>query len=110
MNQAAALAQTADQAVLFAGLTGEWETEGQDRETMSLPPLSDELIFEVLEANPNTVIIQSGTPVAMPWASKAKTILHAWYGGNETGNGIADVLYGEVNPVSIVLSVISEIC
>lgn len=47
---------------------------------MSLPALSDELIFKVLEANPNTVVfIQSGTPVAMPWASKAKSIVHAWY-------------------------------
>lgn len=100
MKQAAELARKADQVVLFAGLSGEWETEGQDRETMSLPPLSDHLISKVLDANPNTVVvIQSGTPVAMPWASKAKTILHAWYGGNATGNGIADVLYGDVNPV-----------
>lgn len=106
MKQAAELARMTDQVVLFAGLSGEWETEGQDRETMNLPPLSDELILKVLEANTNTVVvIQSGTPVAMPWASKAKAILHAWYGGNETGNGIADVLYGNVNPVRNVAAI-----
>jgi beta-glucosidase len=34
----------------------------------------------------------------MPWISQAQTLLHAWYGGNETGNGIADILFGDVNP------------
>ncbi|RDW64974.1 beta-glucosidase-5 [Coleophoma cylindrospora] len=97
--KAAELAKTVDQVVLFAGLSGEYETEGDDREHMDLPKTSDELIWKVLEANPNTVIvIQSGTPVTMPWADKAKAVLQAWYGGNETGNGIADVLYGDVNP------------
>ncbi|BCR84884.1 beta-glucosidase H [Aspergillus chevalieri] len=89
----------AEQVVLFAGLTMEWETEGYDRDHMDLPPGSDELITRVLAANPNTVIVnQSGTPVTMPWAHNAKAILQAWFGGNECGNGIADVLYGDVNP------------
>lgn len=93
------LAKNSDQVILFAGLSGEWESEGEDRETMDLPPHTDELIEAVLEANRNTVIvIQSGTPVLMPWIDKAKAVLHAWYGGNETGNGIADVIFGDVNP------------
>jgi len=45
-----------DQVVLFAGLSGEWETEGQDRESMDLPPYADELINKVLEANANTAV------------------------------------------------------
>ncbi|KAJ9639905.1 hypothetical protein H2199_006138 [Coniosporium tulheliwenetii] len=99
IEEAAELASNVDQVVLFAGLSGEWETEGQDRETMTLPPHSDELISMVLGANPNTVVvIQSGTPVAMPWIDRAKAVVHAWYGGNETGHGIADVIYGDVNP------------
>jgi beta-glucosidase len=65
-----------------------------------LPPHSDELISEVLKANPNTVaVIQSGTPVSMPWIGNAKAVVHAWYGGNKTGNSIADITYGDVNPV-----------
>jgi beta-glucosidase len=99
IKEAVELAKSVDQVVLFAGLNGEWESEGQDRKTMDLPPNTDELISKVLEANPNTVIVlQSGTPVAMPWINSANAVLHAWYGGNETGNAIADVLFGDVNP------------
>lgn len=100
VEKAAQLATEVDQVVLFAGLSGEWESEGEDRTTMDLPGHTDALIAKVLEANPNTVIVvQSGTPVSMPWSRSAKAILHAWYGGNETGNGIADVVFGDVNPV-----------
>jgi beta-glucosidase len=92
-------ASKAEQVVVFAGLTSEWETEGYDRDHMDLPPGSDELISRVLAANPNAVVvIQSGTPVTMPWAKEARAIVQAWFGGNECGNGIADVLYGDVNP------------
>lgn len=66
---------------------------------MDLPPGTDELISAITAANPNTVVvIQSGTPVTMPWLSSTSTLLQAWYGGNETGNAIADVLFGDVNP------------
>jgi beta-glucosidase len=66
---------------------------------MSLPPNIDEFITRVLTAAPNTVIVnQSGTPVSMPWHCLSSTLVQAWYGGNETGNGIADVLFGDFNP------------
>jgi beta-glucosidase len=66
---------------------------------MDLPGYTDDLIHAVADANPNTVVvIQSGTPVTMPWVDKVSSIVQAWYGGNETGNAIADVLYGDVNP------------
>lgn len=99
LTKAVDLASKVDQVVVFAGLTSEWETEGYDRPDMDLPPGTDELISKVLDANPNAaIVIQSGTPVTMPWASKVKSLLQAWFGGNECGNGIADVLYGDVNP------------
>ncbi|CAG8876862.1 unnamed protein product [Penicillium salamii] len=99
ISEAVKVASEVDQVVLIAGLSAEWEAEGEDRSHMNLPPHSDDLISKVLDSNPNTVVvIQSGTPVEMPWVSKAKSILHAWYGGNETGNAIADVVFGDVNP------------
>lgn len=101
LDQAVDLAKSVDQVVLCVGTSGEWESEGQDRTSMALPPGSDELIAAVLAANPNTaIIVQSGTPVSMPWAGQAGAIAQAWFGGNEAGNGIADVLFGVVNPVS----------
>ncbi|KZL76058.1 beta-glucosidase [Colletotrichum tofieldiae] len=99
IQEAVEVAKSVDQVVVCTGLSGEWESEGFDRTTMALPPGTDDLVAAVLAANPNTVVVvQSGTPVAMPWIEQAGAVLHAWFGGNESGNGIADVLFGEVNP------------
>ncbi|ODQ68881.1 hypothetical protein LIPSTDRAFT_7343 [Lipomyces starkeyi NRRL Y-11557] len=99
IRKAVEVAKSVDQVVLNIGLSGDWESEGYDRKDMKLPGNTDALVAAVLEANPNTaVVLQSGTPVEMPWISKANAVLEAWYGGNETGNGIADVLFGDVNP------------
>ncbi|RDW82921.1 hypothetical protein BP5796_04412 [Coleophoma crateriformis] len=99
VKHAAALAKDADQVIVCAGLNSDWEGEGTDRTSMSLPGHMDALITAVAEANPRTVVcMQSGTPVGMPWVSKVKGLIHAWYGGNETGNAIADVLFGDTNP------------
>ncbi|OKL60684.1 putative beta-glucosidase I [Talaromyces atroroseus] len=99
IEAAVKLASNVDQVVICAGLSSEWESEGEDRLNMKLPPHSDELISRVLDANPNTVIvIQSGTPVEMPWVAKAKSVLQAWYGGNECGHAIADIIFGDTNP------------
>ena len=105
IDKAVKLASEVEQVVIFAGLNGEWESEGSDRADMDSPPPIDQLISRVLAVNPRAVIVlQSGTPVAMPWADEAGSIVQAWYGGDETGNAIADVLYGEVNPVSLLPS------
>lgn len=104
IEEAVKVAQNAGQVILFTGLSGEWEPEGEDRSNTNLPPNTDELIPRVLEANPNTVIVlHGGTQARMPWVDKAKALLHAWYGGNETGNRIADVVLGDVNSVSTFL-------
>jgi beta-glucosidase len=66
---------------------------------MALPPGMDDLISAVGKSNANTVVVlQSGTPVEMPWIKDVSSVIQAWYGGNETGNTIADVLFGNVNP------------
>ncbi|ETN42995.1 uncharacterized protein HMPREF1541_02153 [Cyphellophora europaea CBS 101466] len=99
-KRAVELAKEVDQVVLCMGLNKDWESEGYDRKHMDLPEGSDELIKAVCAANPNTaVIVQSGTPVTMHrWLDGANAVVQAWYGGNETGNAIADVVFGEVNP------------
>ncbi|KAK7912092.1 beta-glucosidase I [Apiospora marii] len=97
--RAAAMAKDADQVIVCAGLNADWETEGHDRADMKLPPGVDDLITAVAQANPRTVVaMQSGTPVEMPWIRDVGSVIQAWYGGNETGNTIADVLFGDVNP------------
>lgn len=99
VKRAAALAKDVDQVIICAGLNSDWEGEGTDREIFGLPGHMDALIAAVSAANPSTVVVmQSGTPVAMPWISSVNALIHAWYGGNETGNAIADVLFGNVNP------------
>ncbi|RHZ62540.1 beta-glucosidase H [Aspergillus thermomutatus] len=94
------VAAEADYTIVCTGLNRDWESEGFDRPDMDLPPGIDALISSVLDvAADRTVIVnQSGTPVTMPWADLARGIVQAWYGGNETGHGIADVLFGDVNP------------
>ncbi|KAK5133616.1 hypothetical protein LTR08_007564 [Meristemomyces frigidus] len=97
--EAARMAKDAEQVVICAGLNQDWEGEGADRVDMRLPGRMDDLIAAVAEANPRTVVVnQTGTPVEMPWLDKVAGLLQAWYGGNETGNAIADVLFGDVNP------------
>lgn len=88
IQHAAVLAKTHDNVILCIGLNGEWESEGYDRDDMTLPEKTNHLVSEVLKANPNTVVVnQSGTLVEMPQLSESHTLLQAWYGGNEMGDG-----------------------
>ncbi|KAA8564865.1 hypothetical protein MFRU_008g02920 [Monilinia fructicola] len=96
---AAKLAKEADQVIICAGLNSDWEGEGADREIFGLPLHLNKLISTLTPINPNTVVvIQSGTPIALPFLSTTPALLQAWYGGNETGNAIADVIFGKTNP------------
>jgi beta-glucosidase len=97
--RAAALAARSDAAVLFVGLNGDWESEGHDRPDMELAGDQVALIEQVAAANPNTIVVlQTGSPVRMPWVDKVAGVLQAWFPGQECGNAIADVLFGRVNP------------
>jgi beta-glucosidase len=83
-------------AVVFAG---DQETEGIDRPDLSLPGFQDQLIQAVARANPRTVVVlDTGGPVLMPWLSQVPAVVEAWYPGEEDGNAIAAVLFGDVNP------------
>ncbi len=93
------LAKRSDVAVVIAGLNGEWESEGFDRVDMKLPGGQDELIRQVVAANPNTIVVLNvGSPVEMPWVNEVPAILQLWYDSQEQGNALADVLFGDVNP------------
>ncbi len=93
------LAAQADVAIIFAGLTKEWESEGFDRPDMELVGRQNELITRVTAANPNTIVVLNvGSPVSMPWLAQTPAVLQMWYPGQEGGNAIADVLFGAVNP------------
>lgn len=99
LAKALELAKTSDKVIICAGLSKEWESEGFDRPDMDIPGNTNKLIEEVTKVNPNVIVVnQSGSPVTMPWADDVQAIVHAWYGGNETGNIIADVVFGDVNP------------
>ena len=93
---AAALAKTADVAVVFAY---QWESEGMDLDNLSLPDRQDDLIARVAAANPHTIVVlETGSPVTMPWADQVSGILEAWYAGSRGAEAVARVLFGEVNP------------
>ncbi|MFL5734914.1 MAG: beta-glucosidase H [Chloroflexia bacterium] len=99
IERAAALAGQSDVALVFVGLSSEWESEGFDRADLRLPGEQDALIEKVAAVNPNTVVvINAGSAVEMPWLDKVAAVLQAWYPGQEAGNSIADVLFGDVNP------------
>ncbi|KAL6806333.1 glycoside hydrolase family 3 protein [Trichoderma sp. SZMC 28013] len=99
IKKSVALAKEHDQVIICAGLNADWETEGADRASMKLPGVLDQLIAEVAAANANTVVVmQTGTPEEMPWLAATPAVIQAWYGGNETGNSIADVVFGDYNP------------
>jgi beta-glucosidase len=97
--RAAALAARSDVAVVFVGLNGDWESEGHDRPDMRLVGEQVALIEQVASANPNTIVVlQTGSPIAMPWLDRVAGLIQAWYPGQECGNAIADVLFGAINP------------
>lgn len=93
---AAALAKSADVAIVFAY---QWESEDMDLPTLSLPEHQDELIAQVAAANPHTVVVvESGGPVTMPWAGQVSAILEAWFAGSKGSDAVANVLFGDLNP------------
>ncbi len=95
-DQAVAAAKRADVAVVFAS---NFETEGADLPTIDLPASENQLISAVAAANPNTVVVlNTGSAVTMPWLNQVKGVIEAWYPGQDDGDEIAAVLFGDVNP------------
>lgn len=92
----AARAKHFDMVIVFAT---QWQIEGSDADSLSLPQGQDRLIELVTRANPaNAVVLETGNPVRMPWIDQAGAVLAAWYPGQHGGEAIADVLTGKINP------------
>ncbi|HWZ73414.1 MAG TPA: glycoside hydrolase family 3 C-terminal domain-containing protein, partial [Casimicrobiaceae bacterium] len=93
---AAALAAASDVAIVMAGVI---TSEGSDRPNLSLTNNQDALIAAVAAANPKTVLVlMDGDAVLMPWVNQVPSILEVWYPGEEDGNVVADLLFGNANP------------
>lgn len=109
IGQAVRAARAAKVAVVFVG---DSETENLDRPNLTLtggtcvfvsctPQLVDQdaLIARVAAANPRTVVVlDTGGPVLMPWIHRVKGVLEAWYPGQQDGNAIASILFGDFDP------------
>jgi beta-glucosidase len=98
-ERAVALAAECDAALVVVGLNAGWEREGSDRAGLALPGRQDELVERVAAVNRRTiVVVNAGSPVAMPWAGRVAAILYIWYPGQEAGDALADVLFGSRDP------------
>ncbi|MGN1316391.1 MAG: beta-glucosidase [Acutalibacteraceae bacterium] len=99
IKEAVEAAKGKDAAVLFIGLTEEFESEGFDRTHIGIPALHNKLVEAVSAVNENVIIaLSGGAVVEMPWADKVKGILNCYLGGEASGSAAADILFGDVNP------------
>lgn len=99
VEEAVAAAKKADVAVVFVGLTEEFEGEGYDRAGIEMPENHNALVAKIAEANANTVVVLAGgSVVLMPWIGKVKGLLNSGLGGQAGGAAVANILTGKVNP------------
>lgn len=99
-DAAVAAARKAEVAVVVAGIDDRVEGEGRDRSFLHLPGDQTDLVKAVLKANPRTIVVlQNGGPVAIPWiVEHVPAILETFCNGEEGGNALAEVLFGDYNP------------
>lgn len=96
---AVAAAADAELTIVIVGTNDEVESEGWDRESLALPGRQDELVERVLEVAPDAiVVVNAGAPVLLPWLERARTVIWAWFPGQECGDALADVVFGATEP------------
>nr|WP_308286535.1 glycoside hydrolase family 3 C-terminal domain-containing protein [Streptomyces griseorubiginosus] len=97
--EAVETARASDTAVVVVATTDRVESEGFDRTDLHLPGRQDDLVHAVAAANPNTVVVvNSGSPVELPWRHEVAAVLLSWFPGQEGGAALADVLTGTHEP------------
>jgi beta-glucosidase len=99
-EEALTVAKNADVVVLVLGEYGLQSGEGRSRADLGLPGVQQELLEAIYKVNPNIVLVlNNGRPLAIPWADEhIPAIVEAWQLGTQSGNAIAQVLYGDYNP------------
>jgi beta-glucosidase len=96
IEEAARLAAASDAAVVFASTA---VGEGMDRASLALPGDQDRLIAAVAAANPRAVVVlNTGGPVLMPWLDRVGAVVQAWLPGQQFGEALAAVLFGDADP------------
>jgi beta-glucosidase len=96
IRQAVAAARDADVAVVYVR---DFETEERDRVSLKLPQSADLLVRAVSAVNPHTVVVlATGGPVTMPWLGSVAAVVQTYFGGQEQGSALADVLWGDASP------------
>ena len=99
MKEAIDIAATSDVSIVVVGTNDDWESEGWDRDTISLPGDQDLLVVEVAKVSKRTiVIVNAGSPVSMPWLNDVDAVIYTWFPGQEFGDALVDVLIGDVEP------------
>jgi len=97
--EAVAAAAAAEVAIVVVGTNAQVESEGFDRSSLALPGRQDDLVRAVVAVNPRTiVVVNSGSPVLLPWRDEVQGILLTYFGGQEFGAALADMLFGDVEP------------
>jgi beta-glucosidase len=99
-NEAIALAKTSDVVIMVLGEHGLQTGEGRSRTDLGLPGVQQELLEEIYKVNKKIVLVlNNGRPLVLTWASEnIPAIVEAWHLGTQSGNAIAQVLYGDYNP------------
>lgn len=99
VNDAVKVARDSELVLIFAGLPDRKESEGYDRDNLSLPRNQVHLIEKISKENEDIVVVlNNGSPVEMPWINKVKGILESYLSGQASGGAVADLLLGEKNP------------
>ena len=100
LEEAVATAKTADVVVMVLGEHGFQSGEARSRTQLDLPGLQQELLEAVYAVNKNIVLVlNNGRPLAIEWAAKhVPAIVEGWQLGTQSGNAIAQILYGDYNP------------
>jgi beta-glucosidase len=93
-------ARKADAAIVVLGTDETVEQEGVDRSTLALPGDQEDLIKAVFKSNPRTIVVlQNGSALTINWIDDhVPAILETFYNGEEGGNALADVIFGDYNP------------